>query len=63
MAIATAKYWGVMPHILWRYPLRYYRELRDAYIASLKSQARGAASGNEDQSFDWDEESFQGEAV
>ena len=35
MAVATAKWWGILPHTIWRYPFRYYKELRDAYVASL----------------------------
>lgn len=37
MAFAVAKFWGLMPHVVWHYPFRYYRELRDFYIASSLS--------------------------
>ena len=60
MVFATAKYWGLLPHVLWRFPFRYYRELRDFYIASLLSPAsRDDAS----QQFDFDAESLRGEAI
>lgn len=36
MAFATAKFWGILPHVIWHYPFRYYRELRDFYLATLR---------------------------
>jgi hypothetical protein len=49
MAFAVAKFWGLMPHVVWHYPFRYYRELRDFYIASLPSAPRVTLSDSDDE--------------
>jgi len=36
-AVVTARWWGILPHVIWRYPFRYFKELRDAYLATLRS--------------------------
>jgi len=58
MAFATAKFWGILPHVIWRFPFRYYRELRDFYIATLAGP-RADVSVDRD-SGAWDTESFSG---
>jgi hypothetical protein len=60
VAFAVAKYWGLLPHVVWHYPFRYYVELRGFYLASFGS------SPDRDKlrtSFNWDEERFEGEAI
>lgn len=49
MAFAIAKFWGVMPHVVWHYPFRYYRELRDFYLASLPPPPSVSFRGNADE--------------
>ena len=64
MAVATAKFWGILPHVIWRYPFRYYKELRDFYIRQESARVvvqRSSSSGNEE--FDWTQESLRGEAI
>jgi hypothetical protein len=63
MAFATAKFWGLMPHVIWRYPFRYYRELRDFYIATLTPVNVNTSSGDSEGLMDWDANSFQGDRV
>jgi hypothetical protein len=64
MAVATAKFWGILPHVIWRYPFRYYKELRDFYIRqeSVRVAVRGSSSPRSDE-FDWEQESLRGEAI
>lgn len=70
----VAKYWGIQPHVLAHYPLRYYVELRSFYQRSLQSP--GEDEGGVGISFDSDQtralselstygttSSFTGEAV
>jgi hypothetical protein len=61
MAFVIAKYWGVMPHVVWRYPFRYFKELRDHVIEA--SKPRESDDSPDETSFDWEEESFKGEMV
>jgi hypothetical protein len=64
MAVATAKFWGILPHVIWRYPFRYYKELRDFYIRQESARVvvqRSSSPSNGD--FDWDQESLRGEAI
>lgn len=61
MAFIIAKWWGIMPHVIWRYPFRYFKELRDHVIAEAKRSRDPDSSG--DQDFDWDEESRTGPPV
>ena len=61
MAFVMAKFWGVMPHVIWRYPFRYFKELRDYVIEA--SRQREPDDGDGDDSFDWEEESLTGEMV
>lgn len=56
MAFVIAKWWGVMPHVLWRYPFRYYKELRDHYIEANTPRDKDQA----DDEFDWEDESLTG---
>jgi hypothetical protein len=63
VAFAVAKYWGLLPHVLWHYPFRYYKELRDAYIASLQP---GSPVKDEDENsidFDINAEIFKGDSL
>lgn len=58
-----AKYWGLLPHVIWHYPFRYYKELRDAYITSLQP---GPAAKDEDENsidFDINAEIFKGDSL
>jgi hypothetical protein len=59
MAFAVAKWWGVMPHTVWRYPFRYYRELRDYYIAAVSP----TADKQELSADGWEAESLTGDPV
>ena len=71
-AVHTARWWGILPHVIWRYPYRYFKELRDAYLATL--QPPKVADSDED-SVDWktgearerviefDRELFRGDAL
>ena len=61
MAFAVAKFWGLLPHVVWNYPFRYYTELRGFYFAQLGSSPLG--SGKTRTSFDWSEDAFEGEAT
>jgi hypothetical protein len=61
MAFATAKFWGILPHVIWRFPFRYYKELRDHYIAQLTGSV--VEQGSSSTSVNWDEESFGGDSV
>lgn len=58
MAFVIAKWWGVMPHVIWRYPFRYFKELRDYFIEANKPQ-----DPDDDGDFDWEEESLTGPPV
>ena len=60
MAFVIAKYWGVMPHIVWRYPFRYFKELRDHVIAANRPRDD---EDEQTEPFDWDDESLSGPAV
>ena len=60
MCFVLAKYWGTLPHVVWHYPVRYYTELRDFYLASLRP-ASGSDEG--DNTFDFDAEMFKGDAI
>jgi len=55
MAFVMAKWWGVMPHVIWRYPFRYFKELRDHVIEASKPPDE-----DEDGDFDWEGESLTG---
>jgi hypothetical protein len=59
MAFLLAKYWGILPHVIWRYPFRYFKELRDQYIEAIRPQDKD----DEDDDFDWEEESLTGPSV
>jgi hypothetical protein len=61
VAFATAKYWDILPHILWHYPFRYYKELRDFYIAA--SRPAPVASDDDSIDFDINAEMFKGDAI
>lgn len=61
VAFAVAKYWGLLPHVIWEYPFRYFAELRSFYFASLGSSPMSSSKIRS--SFDWDEEAFEGEAT
>ena len=50
-AVITARWWGILPHVIWRYPFRYFKELRDAHLATLRTPRR--ASSDDDDSSDW----------
>jgi hypothetical protein len=56
MAFILAKHWGVMPHVIWRYPFRYFKELRDYFIEASKPPDEEASG----ESFDWEDESLTG---
>jgi hypothetical protein len=58
MAFILAKHWGVMPHVIWRYPFRYFKELRDQFIEDTKPRDDDA-----DDDFDWEDESITGPQV
>lgn len=57
MAFVIAKWWGVMPHVIWRYPFRYFKELRDHVIEA------GRPRDEPDEDFDWEEESITGPSI
>jgi hypothetical protein len=59
MALVIAKWWGVMPHVIWQYPFRYFKELRDHFIEANRPRDEDA----EDDDFDWEEESLTGPPV
>lgn len=61
VVFAVAKFWGLLPHVVWQYPFRYYTELRAVYLASFGSSPGDGS--NTRTSFDWSEESFRGEAT
>ena len=63
MAFATAKYWGLLPHVVWHYPFRYYKELRDFYFASLPPMGTPEAPDEESVDFDVDAEMFRGDSI
>lgn len=58
MAYILAKYWGVMPHVIWRYPFRYFKELRDQFI-----EANRPKDEDDSDDFDWEDESLTGPPV
>ena len=72
-AVVTARWWGILPHVIWRYPFRYFKELRAAYLATLHIP-KAEDEGDED-SVDWrtgearerviefDRELFRGDAL
>lgn len=49
-AVATARWWGILPHVIWRYPFRYFKELRGAYIATLQPPR---VERDDDDAVDW----------
>jgi hypothetical protein len=59
MVFATAKFWGLLPHTVWRYPFRYYKELRDFYLQTLQPQAPSAS----EETMDFNSELFKGDAI
>jgi len=59
MVFAVAKFWGTLPDVVWHYPFRYYKELRDFYLASLQP-ARSSEDGD---TIDFDAEIFRGDAI
>lgn len=71
-AVVTARWWGILPHVIWRYPFRYFKELRDAYLATLQPMKRPS---DDDDSVDYrspearerviefDRELFRGDAL
>jgi len=61
MAFATAKFWGLLPHVVWHYPFRYYKELRDFYVASLQPSA--PSEDPESVDFDINAEIFKGDSL
>ena len=61
MAFVIAKYWGVMPHVIWRYPFRYFKELRDYVIEEMRPREKDDEVADED--FDWEQESAIGPAL
>lgn len=62
MAFVIAKYWGVMPHVVWRYPFRYFKELRD-FVIEANRPPRSSDDSNSDPEFDWEDEALQGPSV
>lgn len=60
MAFVMAKYWGVMPAVIWRYPFRYFKELRDHMLAATGPRP---PADEPDSTFDWEEESVVGPSV
>jgi len=48
MVVLVAHFWNILPHQLWAYPLRYYRELRGAYLESVRPPKR-----TEEDSLEW----------
>lgn len=60
MAFATAKFWGLLPHIVWHYPFRYYKELRDFYFATLQPATE---EDEESVDFDINAEMFKGDSL
>jgi len=56
MAFVIAKWWGVMPHVIWQYPFRYFKELRDHVVEASKPSDKDADGGD----FDWEDESLTG---
>lgn len=61
MVFAVAKFWGDLPHVVWRYPFRYYKELRDFYLASLQPASPSGDPKSVD--FDINAEIFKGDSV
>lgn len=61
MAFVVAKWWGILPHVLWRYPFRYYKELRNHVIEEAQRLNEKRDEGDAD--FDWEEESKTGPPV
>jgi hypothetical protein len=59
MAFVVAKYWGVLPHVVWAYPFRYYKELRDHVIDSMRPRTESESG----ESFDWEDDSLTGPMV
>jgi hypothetical protein len=60
VAFATAKFWGLLPHIVWHYPFRYYKELRDFYFATLQPATE---EDEESVDFDINAEMFKGDSL
>lgn len=59
MAVLVAKFWGVLPHVIWRYPFRYYLELRNAVVDSNRVEA----AVEKQQPLNWDDSMVEGEPV
>jgi hypothetical protein len=70
VAVATAHHWGILPHVIWKYPFRYFKELRDAYIATfqapveqLRKKAPFDVEGDKQQLIEFDAELFRGDSL
>jgi len=61
VAFATAKFWNILPDVIWHYPFRYYKELRDFYIASL--QPPPPAKDSSLTEFNINDEMFRGDSI
>ena len=70
-AVVTARWWGILPHVIWRYPFRYFKELRDAYLATLQPAKRPRdddsvdyrSSEARERVIEFDRELFRGDAL
>ncbi len=69
-AVVTAKWWGILPHVIWRYPFRYFKELRDAYLATLRAPRREEdeptdlrSAETREKVIEFDKELFKGDSL
>jgi hypothetical protein len=63
VAFATARYWNILPHVIWHYPFRYFKELRDFYFASLQPPTVHEAVDPDSIDFDVNAEMFRGDSL
>jgi hypothetical protein len=61
VAFAVARFWGLLPHVLWNFPFRYYVELRSFCFSQLGSSPEPFARSVK--MLDWEANSFEGEAI